>query len=134
LLSKRHEKAYDDTAIIEVLNLVGLGDILSRSGGLDIEQEWDSLLSPHEQRQVSFARILISEPQIVVMANPCRDLGPETRRRLFEILSMRDMTLIIMGSRDTFLKEGEGAIPFDRVLDLSSSGSWTFEAPTHRSS
>jgi vitamin B12/bleomycin/antimicrobial peptide transport system ATP-binding/permease protein len=134
LLSKRHEKAYDDTAIVEVLNLVGLSDILSRSAGLDIEQEWDSLLSPHEQRQVSFARILISEPQIVVMANPCRDLGLETRRRLFEILSLRDMTLVIMGSRDTFLKEGEDAIPFDRVLELSSSGSWTFESFTHRPS
>lgn len=128
LLSKRHEKRYDDSAIIDVLELVGLQDILGRAGGLDIEQEWDSLLSSHEQRQVSFARILISEPRIVVMANPCRDLSSETRQRLFGILARREMTLIIMGSRDVFMRNESGGIPFDHILDLDQSGTWIYEA------
>jgi putative ATP-binding cassette transporter len=131
LISKRREIEYtSDQAITEILATVGLSDILSRSGGLDVEQEWDSLLSPHEQRQVSFARILISDPQIVVMANPCRDLLPDTRARVFDLLNQKSMTLIIMGGHESLLSGEADGIHFDHVLNLSSTGQWTFKPYT----
>lgn len=125
-LAKRVGSEYNsDEAVIGVLKLVGLPDIVERTGGLDLEQEWDSLLSPHEQRQVAFARILISDPKVVVMANPCRDLLPETRSRVFDLLNEKSMTLIIMGHQGSFTAGEEGAIHFDRVLDLEATGQWT---------
>jgi putative ATP-binding cassette transporter len=128
LVSKRRERDYTDQAIVEVLELVGLADIFARSGGLDVEQEWDSLLSPHEQRQVSFARILITEPRVVVMANPCRDMAPEARARVFELLKDRDLTLIIMASGERWSSGAEASVFYDATLDLDSTGQWRFEA------
>ena len=127
LVSKRRSHEYSDEAIIAVLEMVGLTDILGRSGGLDLEQEWDSLLSPHEQRQVSFARILITEPQVVVMANPCRDMTPEARSRVFDLLLQRKLTLIIMGSGDRWSTVADSSIVYDAILELDPGGHWRFE-------
>lgn len=127
LVSKRRSHEYSDEAIIAVLEMVGLTDILGRSGGLDLEQEWDSLLSPHEQRQVSFARILITEPQVVVMANPCRDMTPEARARVFDLLLQRKLTLIIMGSADRWSTAADSSIVYDAILELDPGGQWRYE-------
>lgn len=127
LVSKRRERDYTDQAIVDVLALVGLSDILARSGGLDLEQEWDSLLSPHEQRQVSFARILITEPQVVVMANPCRDMAPEARARVFELLKNRNLTLIIMASGERWSSGLDASVHYDATLELDSTGQWRFD-------
>ena len=131
LVSKRRAQDYTDQAIVEVLELVGLSDVFARSGGLDVEQEWDSLLSPHEQRQVSFARILITEPRVVVMANPCRDMAPEARVRVFDLLKGRDLTLIIMASGERWSSGAEASVIYDATLDLDSSGQWRFEENHH---
>ncbi len=127
LVSKRRERVFTDEDIAEVLELVGMTDILGRAGGLDQEQEWDSLLSPHEQRQVSFARILITEPQVVVMANPCRDMAPEARSRVFDLLKQRHLTVIIMGSGERWEASNESSLTFDAILELEPSGLWRFE-------
>lgn len=128
IVSKRRSNDYSDQSIISVLEMVGLTDILGRSGGLDHEQEWDSLLSAHEQRQVSFARILITEPQVVVMANPCRDMTPDARIRVFELLRQRQMTLIIMGSGERWSSGVDFPLVYDATLELDASGKWLFES------
>lgn len=126
ILSKRRKHDYTDKAIVEVLELVGLTDILGRAGGLDVEQEWDSLLSPHEQRQVTFARILIREPQAVVMANPCRDMSQEARERVFELLKQRHLTVIVMGSAERWDTSEENRVLYDATLELHSTGRWSW--------
>ena len=115
-----------DKEVRDVLLLLGLGEVLKRAGGLDVEQEWDALLSAHEQRIVSFARILIAEPRYVVMANPYRDMDHETRTKVFSLLLKRQMSLVTMGHlgrRD----QDDHASDYDAILELSDSGEWNWQ-------
>lgn len=127
LVNSNSGVAQEDPTIIRVLELVGLPDILKRTGGLDVEQEWDSLLSAHEQRLVSFARIIITRPRFVVIANPYRDMAPQIRKKVAEILMQAQATLIVMGSQDS---GGVDPNPghFDKIIDLKSSGEWSLQS------
>lgn len=53
--------------LIQVLEDVRLGHILSRFGGLDSTYEWSSVLSLGEQQRLAFARLLLSKPKLVLL-------------------------------------------------------------------
>jgi len=53
--------------LMEVLEVVRLGDILSRFNGLDSMYEWSSVLSLGEQQRLAFARLLLSKPRLVLL-------------------------------------------------------------------
>lgn len=56
-----------DDDLIRVLEIVRLGDILSRFNGLDSMYEWSSVLSLGEQQRLAFARLLLSKPRLVLL-------------------------------------------------------------------
>jgi len=53
--------------LIQVLEDVRLGYILSRFGSLDSTHEWSSVLSLGEQQRLAFARLLLSKPKVVLL-------------------------------------------------------------------
>ena len=53
--------------LIQVLEDVRLGYILSRFSSLDTSYEWSSVLSLGEQQRLAFARLLLSRPQLVLL-------------------------------------------------------------------
>lgn len=53
--------------LIQVLENVRLGYILSRFGSLDSMHEWSSVLSLGEQQRLAFARLLLSKPKLVLL-------------------------------------------------------------------
>ncbi|MBS1212790.1 MAG: transporter ATP-binding protein/permease, partial [Proteobacteria bacterium] len=48
-----------DEAIIETLGSLGIQSVVVQAGGLDVEHDWDAVLSVNEQQLISFARILL---------------------------------------------------------------------------
>lgn len=88
-----------------------------------MEHDWDTLLSAHEQRFVSFARILLASPRFAVMANPGRDLDSGTRGQVFKLLKDRGITLITMGHLGKRERD-DHASNYDGVLELAEGGEW----------
>ena len=54
--------------LIQVLDKVGLGYLLTRFSSLDITCEWSSVLSLGEQQRIAFARLLLSRPKNEVLS------------------------------------------------------------------
>lgn len=63
--------------LIEALQLVRLGDILSRFNGLDAIHEWSSVLSLGEQQRLAFARLLLSKPKLILLDESTSALDEE---------------------------------------------------------
>lgn len=112
-----------DARIKETLSALGIESVLSRAGGLDAEHDWDSVLSLHEQRFVSFARIILAAPRFAVLYYPIKDLSSGAACRLLDVLSENDITCVTMGRMGK--REGDDCIGnYDAVLELKTGGEW----------
>ena len=101
----------DDTAIREALVNVGLEHLVER---LDDDDIWASVLSGGEQQRLSFARLLLHKPDIVVMDESTSALDTDSQgelmRRIGELLS--ETAVISVGHR------AELELFHDRKLNL----------------
>ncbi len=76
---------------------VGLGHLAER---LDEEAPWDQTLSGGEKQRLAFARIILHNPDIVVLDEATAALDPKSQVQLMEMLVARqNMTLLSVGHR-----------------------------------
>ena len=112
--------------IIETLSSLGIEKVLIRAGGLDVEQDWDSILSIAEQRLVSFARILLASPRFAFLERPGTDLDPGKTHQMLKMLSDRGITYITVGRRGQ--RDYDDRVEsYDAVLELEPEGLWTWK-------
>ena len=123
------EREISDEEIRDTLRSLGIEKVIGRAGGLDAEHDWDSLLSLHEQRFVSFARILLAKPRFAVLYYPVKDLDPASTEHLLSVLAENGITCLTMGRLGK--REGDDYIEsYDAVLELLPDGSWNWQLVT----
>lgn len=126
LVPKSLDGQISDADIAETLRLLGIESVLERVSGLDKEHDWDKVFSLHEQRFISFARILLVSPRFAVLYNPFKDLDAETATRMLNILSERGITYLTVGYEGQ--REGDDHVgDYDALLALSSGGGWDWK-------
>jgi putative ATP-binding cassette transporter len=92
-------KLLSDQRVKAVLGDVGLGYLV---GKLDAEEErWDQTLSGGERQRVAFARLLIEEPDIIIMDEATAALDVDSEFRLLTLLFERlpKATIFSVGHR-----------------------------------
>jgi vitamin B12/bleomycin/antimicrobial peptide transport system ATP-binding/permease protein len=84
--------------ITEAFKHVGLGRLVDR---IDDDAPWDQTLSGGEKQRLAFARILLQNPDIIVLDEATAALDPDSQDKLMELLSKRpeQSTLISVGHR-----------------------------------
>jgi len=120
LLRTGQEHAVDDRQIMAVLEALRLEALVERAGGLDVEQQWGSLLSLAEQQWVAFARLFIAAPRFALLDRLGSALDAEQIARLLAMLDERGITYL------HFAPPGEPRQAYDAVLELSGTGPWTW--------
>lgn len=122
LLRTGQEFVVTDGRIMETLSALHLEPLVERAGGLDVEQQWDSLLSLGEQQLIAFARLLIASPQFALLDRVGSALDSEQVDRLLELLSERSIAYLNFGEPD------EPLHLYDAILELSGEGRWTWKS------
>ena len=107
-----------DEALLEVLETVNLPDLAERSGGLDVELDWEKTLSVGEQQRLAFARVLISRPRYAMLDEATSALDASNEATLYGILAGTETTLVSIGHRGSILKY------HSQVLELEGNGAW----------
>ena len=111
-----------DEQIASSLHGLGLESVLERTGGLDVERDWDDALSLGEQQLLSVARVVLATPRFVFLERPRTALGSEQVDRILSLLSERSITYLTLGDG------GDGLDDYDAVLELAGDGGWTWKA------
>lgn len=88
----------DDAVIRKTMEDVGLGQFADR---LDEEARWESILSGGEKQRLAFARVLMQQPDIVVMDEATAALDPSSQDQLMRLLLERlpTATVVSVGHR-----------------------------------
>jgi putative ATP-binding cassette transporter len=99
-------------------------------GGLDIERDWDNVLSLPEQQLFAAARILLARPAFAVLQDLRTTLAPEQADRILALCSAASITVLAFG------KPAPPADAWDAVLELRARGAWGWRAsrPSERTS
>lgn len=78
--------SFADEQIREALGLLGLGHLAAR---LDDTEQWEQLLTPHEQQRLALARVLVHEPDWIFLDKATSALDEAMEKRVYELLAQR---------------------------------------------
>jgi putative ATP-binding cassette transporter len=120
VLRTKRESGVPEQAIAGVLRALGLEAMLARVGGLDVERDWDDVLSLGEQQLLSVARVRLAAPAFAVLQSLGTTLAPEQVASSLRLLSDASITCLAIG------KTEGSPDPFDAVLELRAAGAWSW--------
>jgi putative ATP-binding cassette transporter len=100
---------------------MNLEPIMARTGGLDREQDWGTVLSVSEQKLLAFARVLFSGPHVVFLDRPGTSLSPEQVKQVLRLLSNSSIGYLTIGEATDQLDL------YDAVLEIAEDGAWTWK-------
>lgn len=126
LVSGTSDAGLRDEQIVQTLQTLNAEMILQRAGGLDREQEWDTLLSVQDQQVVSLARILLASPQFAVIDLPSTDVNRDKIRHMLRKLSEANISYLVMGRPGQQSAEDQ-AEHYDAVLEIDIDGEWAWK-------
>ncbi len=126
LVRGRERVEIADEEILQALRAFDLEKVVGRAGGLDVERDWDDILSLDEQQLLSCARLLLAfpSPHFVFLDRLGSALGPRQVEHTLGVLSDRGITYLAVGNI-----EGRLDHCYDAVLELGSDGSWRLTSP-----
>ncbi|CAK7326010.1 unnamed protein product [Dovyalis caffra] len=119
--------------LIQVLENVRLGYILSRFGSLDSAYEWSSVLSLGEQQRLAFARLLLSKPKLVLLDESTSALDEANEAHLYRQIEAADITYISVGHRRTLYDYHTRNLHITTVDPRSNERNWHIEPINHDS-
>ncbi|NEO93162.1 MAG: ABC transporter ATP-binding protein/permease, partial [Moorea sp. SIO3G5] len=101
-----------------VLHRVNLSELLAKVGSLEVQLDWNSVLSLGEQQRLAFARLLLNQPRYAFLDEATSALDQQNERHLYQELQKTETTFISVGHRESLLNYHQ------QVLELSSDSSW----------
>jgi putative ATP-binding cassette transporter len=107
-----------DEQVWDALRSAGVDGGVRRVGGLDLERDWDDVLSLEEQRLVELARALLAAPRFAVLARPDAGLGPVRAAQALAALDARGIAYLVLGN------EALGPEHFEEVVEIGADGAW----------
>lgn len=111
--------SFTDERILANLRALKLEPAFVRAGGLDVERNWNELLSLGEQQLLAFSRVILAEPAFVMLDHPTRALSECQIDELLGMLRERGMTYITLGDED------DDPAAYDEVLLIDQDGTWS---------
>jgi putative ATP-binding cassette transporter len=113
----------DDHQLQRILEIVHLPHLVSRfKGGLDAQEDWESILSLGEQQRIAFARILVHRPYYAILDEATSALDVENEQALYKTISQQGITYISVGHRPTLKQYHQ------RLLTIIEGGQWEVQA------
>ncbi|XP_043810989.1 ABC transporter D family member 2, chloroplastic-like, partial [Manihot esculenta] len=124
--AKPNKPTTDD--LIQVLENVRLGYILSRFGSLDSTYEWSSVLSLGEQQRLAFARLLLSKPKLVLLDESTSALDEANEAHLYRQIEAAGITYVSVGHRRTLYEHHNMTLRISTADPNCNKRNWDIES------
>jgi putative ATP-binding cassette transporter len=110
-----------DDRIREALRDAGLESVPQRAGGLDVERDWQAVLSLGEQQQLVVTRLVLARPAFALLDQVGDALKPGPFRRALQRLDENSITYV------TLADGVESIESYDAVLEITADGAWRWK-------
>ena len=113
-----YEGQVPDAQVLAVLSELRLAKIITRAGGLDVERDWNDILSLDEQQLLVLTRLVLAAPRFALLDRIGMALTPAQVEQVLDTLSSHSITCL-------FVEQGESRLDrYKALLDLHEGGSW----------
>jgi putative ATP-binding cassette transporter len=116
------ERDTPDERILAAIHDGGLDSIVERAGGIDIEQDWPTILSLGEQQQLVVIRLILARPSFALLDRVSTALGSAMLERSLQRLTASSITYINFDEA----AQSEPAEFYDAVLEINADGVWSW--------
>jgi vitamin B12/bleomycin/antimicrobial peptide transport system ATP-binding/permease protein len=113
-------RAASDNEILAALRAAGLGPVVERAGGLDVQRDWQAFVSLGDQQLLVSTRIVLARPRFAFLDRADTTLGPGQVRQALEQLTQNSITPIHMAAT------AESDEQYDAVLEIDCDGAWAW--------
>ncbi len=103
-----------------LLRELNLDHLLSQAGGLDVPQDWGTLISLREQQLLACLHVLLAAPRVVLMDRIQETLTSNEVSQILGMLSLASIGYVANGEAD-----GRSDL-YDAVLECKEGGAWTW--------
>ncbi|XP_060527725.1 ATP-binding cassette sub-family D member 3 isoform X2 [Cylas formicarius] len=114
-------RGVDDAKLAEYLDVVKLGYILEREGGLDAVADWLDVLSGGEKQRIAMARLFYHKPQFAVLDECTSAVSVDVEGDMYEYCRRAGITLLTVSHRKSLWQHHE------HVLHLDGAGGYSFK-------
>lgn len=114
------KKGATDEMIVELLQRVHLGDVVSRRGGLDAIRDWADVLSGGQKQRLGFSRLLFHKPDYAILDEASSAVSIDIEQLLYQAVKDGGTTLISVSHRPSLWGF------HDKVLALDGNGGYEF--------
>lgn len=118
VLLSGHEAEVSDHEVCAVLADLGLGAMLTRVGGLDVERDYSHALSLAEQQLLAVARVVLAKATFVMLQNPTATLSSLQLSLVLSELTRAGVTYLVLEPSESSDQ------PCDALLELKPGGGW----------
>ncbi len=119
------EHRVSEARVLAVLHELQLEKVVTRAGGLDIERDWNNILSLDEQQLLVLARLLLATPRFALLDRIGTTLTPPQVAHVLDTLSRNSVTYMLVDYGENRPDR------YDAILDLHEGGSWKWIPLTH---
>jgi vitamin B12/bleomycin/antimicrobial peptide transport system ATP-binding/permease protein len=113
-------RAASDNEILAALRAAGLGPVVERAGGLDVERDWQAFVSLGDQQLLVLTRVVLARPRFAFLDRINTTLGPGQVQQAIERLTDHSITPIHLA------ETAESVEQYDAVLEIDCGGAWAW--------
>lgn len=122
LYPNRADVEIDEKHLINALERVNLESILTRlDDGFNTELDWGNILSLGEQQRLSFARVVLYQPELAFLDEATSALDEENEEHLYGVIKEMGCAFVSVGHRSTLIKF------HSHLLTVEGAGRWKLE-------
>jgi putative ATP-binding cassette transporter len=123
LLYPNASQPIDDSDLQAALEKVNLADLAERFGGFDAIEAWGDVLSLGEQQRLTFARILLTQPDFAMLDEATSALDLANEAKLYYHLRHTGVTFVSVGHRESLYDYHQS------TLELGEDHTWILKTP-----
>jgi ATP-binding cassette subfamily D (ALD) long-chain fatty acid import protein len=98
------EKGVTDEQLIEMMNIVQIGNIVAREGGFDVEKDWKDCLAGGDKQRIAMARLFYHKPRYAILDECTSSVGMDIERIMYSHSQELGISLITVSHRPSLWK------------------------------
>jgi ATP-binding cassette subfamily D (ALD) long-chain fatty acid import protein len=98
------KKGTTDQDLIDILNIVQIGNIVEREGGFDVEKDWKDCLAGGDKQRIAMARLFYHKPRYAILDECTSSVGMDIEKIMYTHSQDLGISLITVSHRPSLWK------------------------------